>query len=371
MITTRLLALALTTSPLFGGLSTATRGPAPSVLTSLSVTQVAVLTGPDAITPTRAADICGTDLGIPATLNGKLYVAFGDTFGYDGNTCTPFGPNWRSNVLGLSSDSTLDDGLSWDGWHTRPGDSKAVAVVEGAHQPALTGEQTKIPTAMIGLGPTLVLHYMSISGFASKGGVWSCNYSQFVTSNDGGLTWQKQGQHVGGQAGHFNMLALSADLGRDNRSGHYVYALGTTCGRFGNAQLARARPANLTDVSTWEYYSGQTTRGTPRWTPSPNQATEAVPGPVGEASLNWNAYLDRWTYSYLNEGTASLELREAVHPWGPWSAPHVLATAKQYPQLYGAFSSHALQRNNGKTMYFIMSRFGPYNTYLMRAELSK
>ncbi|MBB5293452.1 DUF4185 domain-containing protein (plasmid) [Deinococcus metallilatus] len=348
--------------------------PAPAntvdVIKTLTVRQVAPLTGPDATTPTKAVDICGTDLGIPASLNGTLYLAFGDTFGYNGDICKPFGPNWRSNVLGFSTDADLSDGLSWTGWHTGP-DGRAVAVIEGAHQAPFTGEQTKIPTSMIGLGGTLYLHYMSVHGFAAQGGVWECNFSQFVTSSDAGKTWQPMGGHVGEQGSNFNMLALSGDAGGGNAGGTYVYALGTPCGRFGDAQLARVKPATLSDVSTWEYFAGRAADGAALWDKNPLKAVDVVPGPVGEASLVWNAYLGRWTYSYLNEQTASLELRQAEQPWGPWSEPRVLATASDYPQLYGAFTTAAMLRGNGQTMYFVMSRFGPYNTFLMRADLSK
>lgn len=353
-------------------LSSAQAAP-PAVIKSLRVRLIAPLTGPDATTPTRDADICGTDLGIPASLHGTLYLAFGDTFGYSGDECPRFGPNWRSNVLGWSNDRDLADGLSWSGWHSGP-DGTAVAVVEGQHQPAFSGddgEQTRIPTALIGLGNQLVMHTMSVHGFAAQGGVWSCNFSQFVTSADGGKSWQPKGGHVGEKDSNFNMLALSADAGTGNPGGQYVYVMGTPCGRFDDAKLARVPADRLTDLSAWRYYAGRSKQGAPLWAKTPQQAVAVVKGPVGEASLSWNGYLKRWTYSYLNEHAAALELREAVTPWGPWSAPHVLVRGSDYPQVYGAFSTSAMQRDGGKTVYFVISRFGPYNTYLMRADLSK
>ena len=354
----------------FGGGSRPSPAEPTDVIRTLGVHQVAQLTGPEATTSTANVDICGTDLGIPASLNGQLFFAFGDTFGYDGAICKPFGPNWRSNVLGVSTDQYLDDGLSWDHWLTGA-DGKAGAVIEGAHQAPFTGEQTKIPTAMIGLGNTLYLHFMSVHGFAAQGGVWQCNFSQFVISRDAGNTWQPSGGHVGEQGSNFDMLALSADRGDGNADGAYVYIIGTPCGRFGDARLARVRAGELTNVPAWEYYAGSGVDGAPLWDKRALKAVDVVPGPVGEASLVWNAYLKRWTYSYLNERTASLELRQAKTPWGPWSAPRVLASARDYPQLYGAFTVAAMQRDGGKRFYFVMSRFGPYNTFLMRADLNR
>lgn len=75
-------------------------------------------------------------------------------------------------------------------------------------------------------------------------------------------------------------------------------------------------------------------------------------------------------YTYLNENTACLELREADHLWGPWTAPHTLVRAKDYPQLYGAFMTPSFLRDNGRTLFFVMSQYGPYNTFIMRAQLT-
>lgn len=334
----------------------------------ITVSKVAALTGPDATTSTRDVDICGTDLGTMAEVNGKVLFAFGDTFGFNGADCPKFGPNWRSNVLGVSADLDPSDGVTWERW-LADGDGKAVAVREGAHQPPFTGEQTKIPTAMIGVGGRLYLHLMSVHGFDEQGGVWQCNASKFVFSDDEGRTWTDAARDFGGRGSNFNMLALTGERGGGNADGGYIYALGTPCGRFGDAQLARVRPGAVAQNDAWEYLSAVTPNGTPRWDKSPLQAIDVIPGPIGEASILWNPYLKRWMYTYLNERTAALELREAKTPWGPWSEPHVLATAVKYPQLYGAFMTPAYLKNGGKTFYFMMSQFGPYNVYVMKASI--
>ena len=56
----------------------------PAFATDYSVTseKVKALTGPNAPAPVKAADICGTDLGTMAEINGKVVLAFGDTFGW-------------------------------------------------------------------------------------------------------------------------------------------------------------------------------------------------------------------------------------------------------------------------------------------------
>ena len=168
-----------------------------------------------------------------------------------------------------------------------------------------------------------------------------------------------------------NALAISticwrdtSEPGRGNEQRAYVYALGTPCGRFGSVRLARVKKEDILNIDAWEYFSRD--HG---WTANPRDAIEIIPAPVGEGSILWNPGIRRWMYTYLNEKTASIELREAECPWGQWSTPVVVARAAQYPQLYGAFLTPSFLKDNGKTLYFIMSMFGAYNTFVMKATL--
>jgi len=317
-------------------------------------------------------DICGTDLGTMTELNGRIYFAFGDTFGYDGDSCRGVGgPNWRSNTFASTAELNPTQGIKLTDWR-RGTDGRSVAIVQGAHQPAFAGpasEQTKIPTAMVSVGGAIYLHYMSVRGFAPGGGVWECNYSKWVYSDDRGQTWHECEVPFGGATSNFNMLALTDSAVPDNPAGEYVYALGTPCGRFGAARLGRVPKEKLLDPVMWQYLTEPENKPS-NWSKSFEQAIDVIPAPVGEASVLWNPGLQRWMYTYLNEQTASLELREAEHLWGPWTNPHTLATARDYPQLYGAFMTPSFLKNNGQTLFFVMSQYGPYNTFVMKAELS-
>jgi hypothetical protein len=246
-------------------------------------------------------------------------------------------------------------------------DGKAIAIVEGAHQQAFTGEdgeQTKIPTSMVSVGDRIYLHYMSVHGFSTVGGVWDCNYSKFVYSDDLGKTWKQSDLEFGERDSNFNMLALTSEPGKGNEQRAYIYAMGTPCGRFGSVRSARVRKEDILNIDAWEYFSRDH-----QWTANPRDAIEIIPAPIGEGSILWNPGIRRWMYTYLNEKTASIELREAECPWGQWSTPHVVARAAQYPQLYGAFLTPSFLKDNGKTLYFIMSMFGAYNTFVMKATL--
>jgi hypothetical protein len=349
-------------APLFEGSK-----PVEPRIKEIRVQKVRALTGIDSPTEMKSLDICGTDLGTMTEIGNRIFFAFGDTFGYDGDICRGIGgPNWRSNVFASTTDHHPADRVVLEDWLRGP-DGKAIAIVEGAHQPAFTGEdgeQTKIPTAMVSVGDRIYLHYMSVHGFSTVGGVWDCNYSRFVYSDDLGKTWQQSELKFGENDSHFNMLALTSEPGRGNEQRAYIYALGTPCGRFGSVRLARVRKENILNINAWEYFGGGNS-----WTANPIAAIEIIPAPVGEGSILWNPAIRRWMYTYLNEKTATIELREAESPWGEWSRPQALARAAEYPQLYGAFLTPSFLQDNGRTLYFIMSMYGEYNTFVMKATL--
>src|SRR5688572_711144 len=105
-----------------------------------NVERIGALTGPDAPVDMKQPDICGTDIGTMAEIGGRILFAFGDTFGWSDGRCTRFGPNWRSNVLGFTSDIDPGDGIAIEAWLTG-NDGKAIAVAEGVHEAPFKGEQ--------------------------------------------------------------------------------------------------------------------------------------------------------------------------------------------------------------------------------------
>jgi hypothetical protein len=359
-------------------LSPLSRAAASPRIKEIHVEKIGALTGPSSPNGGLSADVCGADLGTMTEIGRTIYFAFGDTFGYvNGQPMRMSGVDWRSNVFASApTDSVDNDQIPRLNWRT-DSTGRAIPVIDGAHLPAFTGsegEQTKIPTAMVSIGNRIYLHYMSVHGFAPKGGVWECNYSKFIYSDDFGRTWTLLETPFGGPKSNFNMLALTDQRGSSNEDGAHVYAFGTPCGRFGGVQLARVQIAKVQDFDSWDYYSGEAdysrrANASAVWVHDQTKAANIIPPPVGEASILWNPFIRRWMYTYLNEQTAAIELREAEVLWGQWSAPIVVTTARDYPQLYGAFMTPSFLKNDGKTFYFIMSMYGPYNTFLMKATL--
>jgi Domain of unknown function (DUF4185) len=311
----------------------------------------------------KARDACGTDLGTMAEVGDTIVLAFGDTFGWMGDTCPRFGPNMRSNVIGFTTDRDPSDGVVIEDWQS-DGDGRAIAAIDGRHDPQFTGEFSKIPTAMVAVGDTLYLHYMSVHGFSFSPGVaFLCNSSRFIASRDGGKTWDEGESDFGDYLSNFNMLSLSAQLGTGNESGAFVYAIGTPCGRAFGARVARVPARELQQTGAWEYWDGWA------WTRERAQAAEVIKPGVGEGSLVWNGGIGRWMFASINAPANALELRFAERPEGPWSKPVLLVDEFDYAAPYGAYMTPSWIAKDGRTFYFVMSQFGRYNTYIMKAEL--
>jgi hypothetical protein len=52
---------------------------------TVTTTLVKPLTGPDSPSEMKSFDICGTDIGTMAEVDGTIVIAFGDTFGWQGD----------------------------------------------------------------------------------------------------------------------------------------------------------------------------------------------------------------------------------------------------------------------------------------------
>jgi hypothetical protein len=119
---------------------------------------------------TAGFGIYGTDLGImwENGLTGKIQLAFGDTFSGPNMTGT-----WRSNVLLLSTDTKLFDGLDLlpTGYANQFIQSSSSALF-----PFFGSEVTIIPTSAISVNNEQYVNYMSVKSWDTPGR-WTTNYS--------------------------------------------------------------------------------------------------------------------------------------------------------------------------------------------------
>ena len=324
-------------------------------------TRVATITGADSINATEARyQIKGTDLGIMwADDRGQILAAFGDTFGPgwggpDTKAGTPAAIDWRSNTLARSSDRNPASGMKFTDFITDRA-NHAKELLPSLKRDGI--EVTKIPTGGVNVDGRNYLAYMSVRHFGQPGH-WITNYSGIAYSDDGGQTWVAAPTTLRPNTptsdDRFQMIAFA-------RRDGFVYAFGTPNGRFGNAYIARVPEKQLLNPLAYEYWTGTAWR-----LGASVLAAPIVVGPVGELSIRYDDVLQRWEMMYLDEGREAIVVRLARQPTGPWGTPFPVATARQYPHLYGGFLN---PDSRGADLYFTMTQYDRYNVSLMHATL--
>ncbi|NBP85802.1 MAG: DUF4185 domain-containing protein, partial [Mycobacteriaceae bacterium] len=363
---------------------------------------------------TKGFGIYGTDLGIMwfNGVNGYTQLAFGDTFSAPNMT-----GDWRSNVLLLSDDTNLTDGLSLipTGY--------AYQFIPAARNEVffIGSEVTNIPTAAAYVNGENYVNYMSVKSWDTPGR-WTTNYSAVSMYDDATNKWVLQRSTVRSAgwfrsstpyvAGSQNFQQMAYVLEPESKvtpgDTRYLYAFGTPAGRAGSAFLSRVPETAVTDLGRYEYWDGKS------WVLDKPAVAAAVLGDsthsagilgfivdiandpnffggffagligaktggnVSELSVQYNEFLDKYVVLYGN-GLNNVVLRTADSPEGPWSTPVTIATSLQYPGLYAPMvhplsGTGQLVDDAGEpdlnNLYWNMSLWGNYNVALMQTDLS-
>jgi hypothetical protein len=201
----------------------------------------------------------------------------------------------------------------------------------------------------------MYLHYMGVREWGEPGH-WTLSRSGWAYSDDKGETWKQPKDATWEGDTNFGQAALV------NYEGD-LYVFGIHGGRYGGVSLARVPQVDVLDMTKYTYWSGND------WAKDVDSAAEIVPAPVGELSVAWNSFLERWIMLYLHEPQRAIVMRTAERMTGPWSNPITVVSADDYPGLYGAFLHP--WASDGETIYFNMSQWVPYNVRLMRVRLTQ
>lgn len=315
-------------------------------LEAIDTRVVAQLTGPESANQTdQRWHVFGTDLGHMFWHAGRLYVVFGDTFG------PAFGTDWRSSTMAWVDDPDPAEGLRFSGMVT---DDAGRAAELLPSQKVHGVEMTVIPTYGFSLGDRMVLHYMSVKHWETPGR-WVVNYSGLAYSDDSGRAWVKHPTARWSGDSNFAQVAAVTHDG-------YLYLFGIPAGRFGGVQLARVRPDEALSIDRYGYWTGSS------WAADPGRAATVVPAPAGELSVAWSSRHRLWLMLHLDVQRHGVVLRTAGQLTGPWSAPHLVVSAVDHPQVYAPYIvPTGLDQSS---LYFTVSRYDPpYDVFLMRTTL--
>jgi hypothetical protein len=336
------------------------------------VERVGQITGAEGPGDTTQYSVNFTDLGSMFEADGKVWFAFGDTFGPRDDDMTGGGGSlWRSNTLGWTTDTDPADGVTIEGMIL---DDAGVAKELLGSKKVDGDEITVIPTHGFATDAGMYLHYMSVRHWGTPG-EWEVNHAGLAKSTDEGQTWEKlDAPRWSGDSGFVQISPAHVTIGgRD-----WLYVWGVTHGRFGGVSLARVPAAQVEDPGAWQYFAGskhagkddagKDDAGKPRWSADPANAELVLDDTVGELSVVWNHHLDRWIMTYLAEGRG-IVLREGLSPWGPWGEPFELVGAAEVPGPYAPYMLPRYTEHGGRTIYFTLSIWDPYNVFWYRADL--
>ena len=343
----------------------ALQGDEPFVLRGVSnVEQVGQVTGAESPGSTDRWAVNHSDLGSMFEADGKVWFVFGDTFGERDPDFTGGGGSfWRSNTLGFTTDDDPADGITIEGMVL---DETSAAAEVLPSKKVDHDEMTVIPTHGFAANDAMYLHWMSVNHWGEPG-EWEVNEAGLSKSSDGGQTWASLDEPRWSGDSRFVQISPYT-VTEDGVERLYVW--GVTHGRFGGVGLARVETAKLEASDAWQYFTGTDAAGAPQWADDPDAATLVVDGTVGELSVVWNPYLERWIMSTLAEGRG-IELREGITPWGPWSEPHLMIAQSELPGPYAPYMLDRYTADGGRTIYFTLSVWDPYNVFWYRADLDK
>jgi hypothetical protein len=329
------------------------------------LTQVSRLTGADSPNKTDRYGVYGTDLGSMINAGERTYFVFGDTFGERPEGMIGGGGSlWRSNAIAYTSDLDPADGIAFDGMIT-----DEIGLAKELIPSAKTDydEMTTIPTHGLYANDALYLYYMSVNHWGDPG-KWDANYASVAKSVDQGRNWTLLDEVKWPGDGNFIQVSPYKVETGDDKPDVYFWCIPS--GRFGGVQLMKVGEENVENLAEYRYYAGMDDKDAPIWSEDPAEAKTVVEDSVGELSVVWNPYLERWLMTYLNEGNGVV-IREGITPWGPWGDKIELVSSVDYPGLYAPFMNDRYTADGGKSFYFTLSLWDPYNVFWFKATLQR
>jgi hypothetical protein len=323
--------------------------------------------------------VAGTDLGASFEHNGELIFLFGDTVGRNA-----FPLSGKDDSFAHTTDATVDNGLNLTFYTGKPAKFLPPWVPgtsQGAFEVPMDGVEVN--------GAAYVFFTINHTQERTMGGS--------ILAKLNGATLNFTYLYTFSTDKFINVHTavvknwLLAGLPESTGEGLLIWGSGEY--RASDPYLAFMPLESIEDKSALCYFAGLTDDGNPIWSKTESDAQPLFHDPViGELSVAWNQYLERWIMLY-----SGVSMRSAPLPWGNWSTKQVLFNPftdggyKHFIHLpghdnitdsgreneiggpYGPYIIDKFTKGNEQTstIYFTLSTWNPYTTVLMQAQLEK
>ncbi len=336
------------------------------------------------LTQTRYG-LISTDLGVPFSHKGRIYLLFGDSFGGNGG-----------HPIASTSDINPANGINLEFIHDASGIYRPINV------PGITQGGFEVPMEGVSVNGRIYIYHTTDSTSGAAGD--TMGRSVVAVSNDDGYTFAYQYELSTQHFVNASIVQTEASQwpGLPQTAGPGLVMFGSGAYRQSNVYLAFQPEAQISTRSSIRYYAGLDGAGRPVWSASEASARALFNQPcVGELSVSYNAFIRKWImlYNCVLSQTRGILMRWADKPWGPWSEPqilfrpwedngycHFMHTAWNFQKCdnvqdpgrdnewggeYGPYQFEDLATGNdtSTTIYFTMSTWNPYTVVLMKATL--
>ena len=286
--------------------------------------------------------LSGTDNGYSFLWNGKLWFLFGDS------PPTPLfhgQPNGQTDPprTPLDNDAIASASPQWSGGcptlsfaPNSIGAFTSPVVTTTSGQAPVTLRTNEVPIAGVGVGSQMYVIFGTDNPASNPpGGPSSPNGGPTravvaVLQDVGTQQYTYLYDFSKGPSAKFIFDAIAPG------ANGYLYFWGSGGGqtnyRHSTLFFARKRAASMGRPGGMEYFHGFDQRGKPLFRGTESAAVTLFsdsPDCVGEHSVQWNPYVQRWVllYNCSNTGAANprgIWMRLAKQPWGPWTQPQTI-----------------------------------------------
>lgn len=334
-----------------------------------------------------------TDLGVPFQDGDTTWIIFGDTWGARGGDL---------DAMAYTTDDNPEDGLALDFVAEESNNVYLPIDINGISQGAF-----EVPAEGLMVDDQMYIYHttdhnpptttMGRSVLARRSGNSGASFEllhNFSTDN------------------FINISIVQVDAadwyfegdGIPDNSGNGLITFGSGDYRQSEVYLAYQPEDEIENPDAVEYFAGIDEDGIPVWDDSEAESLpvfELETPCVGEFSVSYNTFIERWILLYNCDEPRGITLRTAENPWGPWTEGQILFDpwenggycnfihvswedqqcddihdenrANEWGGEYGPyqFEHFATGNEQSTTIYFTMSTWNPYTVVLMKAELEK